>query len=161
MSDCAVCEGAPSPVSLMDRLQQLIKACQLWNLCNRLVHTGGQGERAVTSRTSISARLFFPSCCSHFFLYRCAFSERETGAKRVDLSQDKSSKPHLCVHPASRSDAHSSNPGFHSQKCCTATLIYKGKCEAIISAATLTASCSRSGYRVWLTVTAGCSHSKF
>lgn len=112
---------------------------------------GGPGERAVALRTCVSARLF-SSCCSRFLPW-CLFRDGNWG-KGGDFSQDKSSKPCvclcLCVPLWDRMRVqHSSKAGFHTIHTNSIALIYKSarerKCEPIISAAkqALIANCSK------------------
>lgn len=86
-----------SPVSVMDRLQQLIKACELWNLCGSSIRRGAasrerEREREpIASRTCVSTRLL-SSCCSHFL--PSFFSEIETGAIEREREEDSHRTSH-------------------------------------------------------------------
>lgn len=93
-----VCEGAwcrvlawawgllrCSVVSMMDRLRQLIKACELWNLCSRSF-TLEPRERAVASCTCVFHKACFPAAVLISGALLPQFWGQETG---------DSSKPHL------------------------------------------------------------------
>lgn len=150
LSDSDVSQGAlspPTPVSMMDRLHQLIKGCELRNLCNSSFTRGGGSGGTGMGRWEVAASHTHVCCRMSVFQLLFLFlpvvsSQRSKLGRGRGISHRVSSKT-----PVSASVFHfwiehvqySSKAGSYSITTNTPinASVHKRKCEPITSAAKL------------------------
>lgn len=141
----------PSPLGVMDRLQQLIKGCQLWNLCRSSFTRWAKGGELVR-HTRVFPHVCFPAAVLISYHGVFFFRDRKWGKGGRSLPGQVIKAPRLCVFHFGIECfvQHSSKAGFRTIH---TEIIY----EPIISAAnpSLIANCSKSGNWVQLMITTG------